>query len=181
MVERVAQIAKRAKVAKLGIEGASMTVALRDEIAAALPQGADSAAIQAVLSQWGLGHVATRHPFELSQGQKRRLALACLTATDRWPLLVLDEPTSGLDARGVRAITGAVRKLAGDGRALAIVTHDMDFALGVCDRLVVLDDGSIVAEGPARAILRDAALLAHADLARPSIVPLLTWLETAPC
>lgn len=162
-------------------ESQFLEASVHEEIAASLPKDSRETAIQTILACWGLGQVAKRHPFELSQGQKRRLALACLTATDRWPLLVLDEPTSGLDARGVQTIADAVRRLAADGRALAVVTHDMDFALSVCDRLVVLDDGGIIAEGPTRSILRDKALLARADLAPPAILPLIDWLETAPC
>ncbi len=152
-----------------------------DEVAGALPKEAGAGRIQALLDTWALGRLARQHPYELSQGEKRRLALACLTATDRWRLLVLDEPTSGLDARGVRMIAEAVHGLAGSGRALAVITHDMDFALAVCDRLIVVAGGGILAEAAPQTILRDRQLMARADLAPPTILPVLDWLDHVPC
>ncbi len=154
---------------------------VHDELAAALPKDTAEDRIADILGRWGLGDVVRQHPYELSQGQKRRLALACLTAADRWPLIVLDEPTSGLDARGVKTIVDAVDTLADDGRAIAIIAHDMDFALAVCDRLVVLADGGIIAEGAPSEILHDAALLARADLAPPAILPVLDWMDRVTC
>ncbi|SEA58100.1 ABC transporter ATP-binding protein [Rubrimonas cliftonensis] len=142
-----------------------------------LLSGAPAAGVDAALAAWGLADVADRHPFALSQGQKRRLALASITATDRWPLVVLDEPTAGLDARGAAAIGAQVARLAGEGRALAVVTHDMDFALAVCARTIVVTEGGVLAEGPTAALLRDRALLARAGLAAPEAGPLLDWLE----
>jgi energy-coupling factor transport system ATP-binding protein len=73
---------------------------VREEVATAL--GGAQGSLAATLAAWDLTDLADRHPFELSQGQKRRLSLASLTASDRWPLLVLDEPTAGLDARASR-------------------------------------------------------------------------------
>ena len=162
-------------------ENQFLEASVSDEVAAALPKATGGAHLRAVLDRWSLGPLARQHPYELSQGEKRRLALACLTATDRWPLLVLDEPTSGLDARGVATIAEAVRSLAGDGRALAVITHDMDFALAVCDRLSVIAEGGILAGGPTKDLLRDDRLLARADLAPPALRPVLDWLAHARC
>ena len=72
------------------------------------------------------------HPFELSQGQKRRLALASLTIADRWPLLVLDEPMAGLDAHGAAHLAAEILTLRDKGRTVALITHDMDLALRLC-------------------------------------------------
>lgn len=162
-------------------ENQFLEASVRDELAASLPKAARGDRISRILARWRLEGVSRQHPYELSQGQKRRLALACLTATDRWPLLVLDEPTCGLDASGVRTVTDTICELAGDGRAIAVITHDMDFALAVCDRLVVLADGGLLAEGAPADILRDADLLARADLAPPAMLPVLDWLERVPC
>lgn len=134
-----------------------------------------------VLGDWGLSHVAQQHPFTLSMGQKRRLALALLTATDRWPVLVLDEPSSGLDHAGCLTIARHIRRLAARGKALAAITHDADFALSVCDRVAVLAEGRIIANGPARQILRDTALLQAVGLAPPEAAPLLNWMEQKGC
>lgn len=162
-------------------ENQFLEASVLDEVASALPKGVAREHILSVLEKWALGHCVRQHPFELSQGEKRRLALACLTATDRWQLLVLDEPTSGLDARGVSMIAKAVDALAGNGRAIAIITHDMDFALSVCDRLIVIAEGSLFADGTPAEIVRDRDVMVRADLAEPTILPVLDWLERVPC
>jgi energy-coupling factor transport system ATP-binding protein len=130
-----------------------------------------------ILARWGLSHVTRVHPYQLSQGQKRRLALATLTATDRWPLLVLDEPLAGLDAKGAAEVERDIERLRGAGRAVALITHDMDFALKTCPRAIVVGEGGILAEGSTPLLLRDAVLLARAGLRPPAIAPALRWLE----
>jgi energy-coupling factor transporter ATP-binding protein EcfA2 len=150
------------------------------EIATALPatMAADErgARVAASLDGWGLVALARRHPLELSQGEQRRLALAALTASDRWPLLVLDEPMAGLDVRGTERLVAAIRELAARGRAIALITHDMDMALWLCARSIVLGGGRVIAEGATPGLLSDAALLAEAGLAEPSCAPARRWL-----
>lgn len=152
-----------------------------EEIALALdrslPLEARLARAAPILAQWELAGLGPRHPFELSQGQKRRLALAALTAGPRWPLLVLDEPMAGLDACGAATLSDEIVRLAGEGRAIALITHDMDLALALCTRCIVLGSGGILAAGAPGDILGDTDLLARAGLAPPAIAPLLTWLE----
>ncbi|PWW01424.1 energy-coupling factor transport system ATP-binding protein [Hoeflea marina] len=149
---------------------------VRDEVRRASAD--DSArAVAEALEDWGLGEVAGRHPFELSQGQKRRLALATLTVSDRWPLLVLDEPTSGLDAASTRTVARHIRRLAAAGRALAVITHDLDFALKVCDRAAVLQAGAVSADAEPVQIFHQAGLLADAGLRAPEVLPMLDWVE----
>lgn len=155
---------------------------VREEIVASLPAGDDRLwRAEVILAKWSLADLATRHPFALSQGQKRRLALASLTASRRWPLLVLDEPTAGLDAAGAANLEHEARALAVRGHALAVITHDMDLALRVCSRGLVLGSGGILAEGAVAQLLQDPQLLEAADLAPPAIAPLLRWLEGPPC
>ena len=158
-----------------------------DEVAEALAADVPSAArasreAEHLLDAWGLEGLAQRHPFELSQGQKRRLALLCLAATDRWPLLVLDEPTAGLDAAGVDALARRIAALAAADRAIAIVTHDMDFALKTCRRAIVVGDGTIIADQSMNAVAADRALLEGAGLREPAVMPAMRWLgRHAPC
>lgn len=158
------------------------TGTVRDEILAALPKASSdpsSARVADILASWGLAGFENRHPFELSQGQKRRLALASLTASDRWPLLVLDEPTAGLDARGVSGLVEAIAALSRKGRAIAVITHDMDLALRLCPRSIIVGEGAILADGPTVTLMSDAALLARAGLAEPSCAPAMRWLRWA--
>ena len=153
-----------------------------EEVAAALPAPRDRVKSEEVLRAFDLAGLRDQHPFELSQGQKRRLSLATLTAAGRWPLYVLDEPTAGLDARGVAMIIHHIEALAGDGHAVAIITHDMDLVLRLCRRSVIVAEGRIIADGPTADHLGDPDLLAQAGLALPAIAPALRWLARhSPC
>src|SRR5579871_2421378 len=91
-----------------------------EEIASALPRNETGAAkerlVAEALAAWNLVGFERRHPLALSQGEQRRLALASLTAGDRWPLLVLDEPMAGLDARGAAGLIEKTAALAAEGR-----------------------------------------------------------------
>ncbi len=99
--------------------------------------GADAGKIEAVLRAFDLYSWKDRHPMVLSGGQKQRLAIACGVLTDK-NILVFDEPTSGLDYEHMIAVSGMVKKLAGDGHIILIVTHDMEFLSCVCDRTIEL-------------------------------------------
>lgn len=152
---------------------------VRDEILATSP---DKQRVDRILDEFDLTPLRDQHPFELSQGQKRRLSLAALTAAGRWPLFVLDEPTAGLDARGVAMVTRLIERLAREGHAIAIITHDMDLALRLCRRSVIVADGRIIADGPTGDHLSNADLLRSAGLTPPAIAPVLRWLtEARPC
>ncbi len=155
---------------------------VRDEIASALQEPMAAERVAHELAEWDLAALESRHPFELSQGQKRRLALAALTACDRWPLLVLDEPLAGLDAHGAAALEASILTLRREGRALAVITHDMDFALRLCPRSIIVGEGRILADGPTEELMRNTTLLARAGLAEPSCADAIRWLQrTATC
>jgi energy-coupling factor transport system ATP-binding protein len=159
---------------------------VQEEVETALPKSMPpahkSARAAEVLAAWGLADLHNRHPFELSQGQKRRLAIAALTASDRWPLLVLDEPTAGLDAWGVSRLVGSLEALQGAGRAIALITHDLDLASRLCPRSIVVGEGGILADGPTQDLMDDAALLRRAGLSEPAHRAAARWLQrSAPC
>ena len=132
-----------------------------------------------VLARWGLMSVAAQHPFNLSQGQKRRLALALLTESDRWPVLVLDEPTSGLDGTATDALRLRIRELAVEGRGLAVITHDLDFALAVADRAVLIDCGGVEFDGPCTDLMRNTRRLEASGLLAPEAAPILHRIAAA--
>ena len=155
-------------------EAQLVAASVREEILGAMDGGGDC---QAVLERWGLAGFAERHPFELSFGQKRRLALASLDAGGRWPFVVFDEPFSGLDAAGAAMVTEHLLALKEKGKGVVLVTHDMDMAVKLCDRIAVIADGGILAEGKPLDILGDAAVTEAAGLARPTFAPVLDWLE----
>lgn len=155
---------------------------VREELGDALRgQQNTSKEINRLLEYWNLTGLGHRHPLELSQGQKRRLALACLTAQPRFPFLILDEPTAGLDAAGSAKIAERIQIIAETGRTIALITHDMDFALKLCTRLVVVGEGTILADGVPEALLSEKNLLNRAGLKEPAIFPALRWLEQYGC
>lgn len=108
--------------------------------------GAPAGTCRAMLDQLTPGLPADRHPRDLSEGQRLALALAVqLTAAP--PVVLLDEPTRGLDYRAKRQFTAVVRRLAADGRAVLIATHDVELVAALADQVVVMAEGEIVAAG----------------------------------
>lgn len=87
-----------------------------------------------------------RSPFELSGGEKRRVAIAGILAIDP-DILVLDEPTAGLDPKGASMIMNLIDTMHKNGKTIILVTHDMDLVLRYADTMVVLDQGKIVSKG----------------------------------
>ncbi|GAB3647520.1 ABC transporter ATP-binding protein [Glycomyces tarimensis] len=99
------------------------------------------------------------HPRDLSEGQRLALALA-VTLTAAPPLLLLDEPTRGLDYPGKEALATRLRKLADAGHCVMVSTHDVEFVAEFASRVVILSDGQVVADGPARAIVSASPMFA---------------------
>ena len=132
-----------------------------------------------ILADWSLDRVADQHPFTLSQGQKRRLALALIAEAGRWPLSILDEPTAGMDGGTEAALARRIRALAREARGIAVITHDMDFALAVADRAVLVDRGGVEFCGSCPDLMRDTARLTRAGLLPPEAAPVLDWLDAA--
>jgi ABC-2 type transport system ATP-binding protein len=119
-----------------------------------------------VLERFGLVRLASRQVGGLSGGERRRLAVALAFAGDP-PLIVLDEPTSGLDGESRRSVWEAIRRHAAAGRAVLLTTHHLDEAEALASRVVVIEDGRIVAEGGVAAI-RSSAGLTRISFATPS-------------
>jgi ABC-type polar amino acid transport system ATPase subunit len=100
-----------------------------------------------LLKRVGIAEKADQFPAELSGGQQQRVAIARALAMDP-KLMLFDEPTSALDPEMIREVLDVMRDLARDGMTMLVVTHEMGFAREVCDRLVFIDGGLIVEEGP---------------------------------
>ena len=100
-----------------------------------------------LLERVGIAEKADAYPADLSGGQQQRVAIARALAMDP-KLMLFDEPTSALDPEMIREVLDVMRDLARDGMTMAVVTHEMGFAREVCDRIVFIDEGRIVEEGP---------------------------------
>ncbi|HET7122176.1 MAG TPA: ATP-binding cassette domain-containing protein [Solirubrobacterales bacterium] len=141
---------------------------VRERVGEELPGGAGAAALRAV----GLEHAVDSDPRDLSGGERQRLALAIALAGrmegDSLPgLVALDEPTRGMDRARKDELTGLIRRLAGDvdlvtsqvtnatrpGAGVVVATHDVEFAAEFADRVVLLGDGVVIADGPMAEIL----------------------------
>ena len=117
---------------------------VRDEIAWTLRQSRTSgsrAAVDAVLHDFGLLHVAERYPRDLSTGERQRTALAAVLAGDP-RLALLDEPTRGMDAAAREALAAAVARIANSGGSVVIATHDAVLASSLATRVVEVRDGA---------------------------------------
>jgi polar amino acid transport system ATP-binding protein len=107
---------------------------------------------RALLARVGLGDACDRYPEQLSGGMQQRVAIARALAL-KPRILLFDEPTSALDPELVGEVLKVMRELAADDYTMIVVTHELSFAYDVADRLVMLDEGLIIEEGPARSVL----------------------------
>ena len=121
------------------------------------------ARVDAALAAVDMVEHRDRSPLNLSGGQRRRVALATVLACEP-EILVLDEPSSNLDPVARRELAEVLLRL--DATTL-MVTHDLPFALQLCPRSIVLDDGAVVADGPTRELLADEELLRRHRLELP--------------
>jgi ABC-type polar amino acid transport system ATPase subunit len=128
-----------------------MTVLENIMLAPVKVKGVDRAAAKKraleLLETVGIPQKADAAPADLSGGQQQRVAIARALAMDP-KLMLFDEPTSALDPEMIREVLDVMRELARGGMTMVVVTHEMGFAREVCDRIVFIDEGVIVEQGP---------------------------------
>lgn len=107
---------------------------------------------QTLLESVGLGHKAGSYPNRLSGGEKQRVAIARALAM-KPSVMLFDEATSALDPELVGEVLGVMRELAKQGMTMLIVTHEIDFARDIADRVLFMKDGVVVEEGPAKTLI----------------------------
>ena len=118
---------------------------LRDVKKLREPQARERA--EQALASVGLADRMHNYPSRLSGGQKQRVAIARALAMDP-AVMLFDEPTSALDPELVGEVLAVIKKIAQQGTTMVIVTHEMQFAREISDRVVIMDQGRIVEEGP---------------------------------
>ena len=104
------------------------------------------------LEQVGLLDRANHFPNQLSGGQQQRVAIARALALDP-KVILFDEPTSALDPEMIQEVLKVIREVAASGKTMIIVSHEMNFIYDICDRVVFLDGGKVLAEGTPREVM----------------------------
>jgi energy-coupling factor transport system ATP-binding protein len=115
----------------------------------------DAGQAQTLLDRLELGGVAIRNPRDLSGGEQQRAALAAILIADP-QVILLDEPTRGLDYIQKHALADLLSELKREGRAIVMATHDVELAAACADRVVLLAEGQVVVDGPAREVMTDS-------------------------
>lgn len=119
--------------------------------------------VMAALETVGAAHLRSRPPYRLSGGEKRAVAIAGVLVMQP-SILVMDEPTSGLDPAARRRL---IDLLAGFAHTRIVATHDLDMVLDLCQRVLVMHQGRITADGPPADVFADADLLRRCNLEPP--------------
>ena len=135
-----------------------------------LNQGLSDAEVEmrvaAALERVGMTHLRDRPPHKLSAGEKRAVAIATVVAMAP-DVLVMDEPSSNLDPRSRRRLIGLLQ---GFEHTRILATHDLELVVEVCPRVLVMDGGAIVREGPTAEVLDDEPFMVAHGLERPHIL-----------
>lgn len=112
----------------------------------------------ALLDYVGLSARAEQLARHLPYGDQRRLEIARALATEP-RLLALDEPAAGMNASETAQLRGLLERIRADGKTLLLIEHDVALVMGLCDRVAVLDFGTLIAEGPPRAVQQDPRVI----------------------
>ncbi|MEU5793397.1 ATP-binding cassette domain-containing protein [Streptomyces sp. NPDC047813] len=143
------------------------------ELAQADAESAAGVTARGLLDRLAPGIEDATHPRDLSEGQKLALVLAVQLAAAP-AVVLLDEPTRGLDYQAKAALTGIVDALAAEGRAVVISTHDVEFAARAADRVVVMAEGDVVADGPTAEVIVSSPTFAPQTAKILAPLPFLT-------
>ncbi|KIL98172.1 ATPase component CbiO of energizing module of cobalt ECF transporter [Paramagnetospirillum magnetotacticum MS-1] len=127
--------------------------------------------VEAALDALGISDLAGRATHMLSFGQKKRVAIAGALAMEP-EVLLLDEPLAGLDHQGAKRLLAALDALARAGTTLVFTTHDVDLAYGFAERVALFQNGAVIAQGEAGAVLSQRSGLAMCGLEPPLLLEL---------
>jgi energy-coupling factor transport system ATP-binding protein len=126
-------------------------------------------AVDIALDLCGLTAQRRVHPQDTGLATRRLITLAAVLSMET-PIVILDEPTAGQDLHGVAVLERCVSALRAAGRTLLVISHDLDLASQWCDRVLVLEAGQLVADGPTDEVLSEAWLPKRAGAQAPQLV-----------
>ncbi len=132
---------------------------VEDEVRATLAAHHREEEATAILDRLGIARLASRHPRDLSSGERLLTAVAAVVATGA-KILLLDEPTRGLDAKTKERLSLFLRGYAAQGRAVLFASHDVELVAELADRVVMLAGGEVIGDGPPRDVLADSSVFA---------------------
>ena len=149
---------------------------VREEIAFGLrlrklPEDEIEERVQEVMERLGLSGLADEHPFFLSKGERRRLALASILVLEP-ALVIVDEPTTGQDRGFCYEILSLLDDLRKSGASVLVITHSIPQVVEFADRLIVMKDGTVIADGEPADVLSDKKVVEEAKLVRPQVMEL---------
>lgn len=183
LVEPVGALAGRVGLVLDDPDGQISQATVAEEVALglealAVPWPDMVARVDDALESVGLAGFGDRSPATLSGGEQQRLAIACAMAM-RPSVLLMDEPAANLDPAGSAAVFGLARRLSRDeGRSVLVADHDVERLGAQADRLLVLHQGQIVADGPVDEVLGRPGALAARGLRGPQVTELAARLTT---
>ena len=119
--------------------------------------------VEAALQVTGITHLSHRAPHHLSGGEKRMVAIASVLAMQP-QLIIYDEPSASLDIRGRRRL---IQFLQQSQETILVSSHDLELIVEVCDRVILLDGGEVIADGKTRSLLQDTELMEAHGLETP--------------
>ena len=127
--------------------------------------------VQAALELVSLEQSKDKHLYDLMLSSRKFLAFASVLAMDT-PVLILDEPTTGQDYLGVKRVGSIVDELHKQGKTIIGVSHDIDFCAEHFERAVIMANGRVILDGPARIVLAQSAILAQTSVEPPQLMRL---------
>jgi energy-coupling factor transport system ATP-binding protein len=177
----VAQLSRKVGIVFQNPDHLLFSETVREEVGFALKNfGFDPGVIvkqvERTLEALDLAHYADTSPFLLSGGERKRVALAAVLAWEP-DYLILDEPTIGQDYQQKERLRNFILQLNSQGKAVVMVTHDVEFVAECNPKVVLMSKGKILAQGQADETLSDDGLIEKASLVKPQMAKLFSQLD----
>ncbi len=132
-----------------------------------------TATVETVMDKLGLTGQHLMHPFELTRLNRKLVSIACVLAM-KPNVVIFDEPTTGQDTYHTQLIVKLLKEISGMGKTLVIVSHDMSLVAENCNRVIVMNDGLILADGAPQDVFSQTELLHSAGVQPPEITQIAT-------
>ncbi len=134
-----------------------------------LPRSEVEERVNTALNYMNISQFKDRPPHYLSGGEKKRVSIADIIAM-KSEIIIFDEPTASLDPLNAAMLEEVLEKLSREGKTLLLSTHDVDFAYRFADRILVFDNGRILADGTPLEVFKNISVLKQANLKRPLLL-----------